>query len=167
MQVYRTILVTVDCTPVDDPIIKHVSALAVQNKASVHLIHVVHSHTLDQNRVLREKIEGRMESYRETLLNLGVEAIAIIKSGEPITEILEEIGSGKYDLVAMATHGHTFIGDVLFGSVSDSLKHKIRIPLLLIKSEINPDIKSETKSDVKSENNSENKSEIKSETKSG
>jgi len=135
MQVYRKILVTVDCTPVDDAIIRHVSILAVQNMASVHLLHVVHAHTLDQNRVLREKIEARMESYRDELLNQGIEVTATIRSGEPVTEILEEIGSGKYDLVAMATHGHTFIGDVLFGSVSDSLKHKIRIPLLLIKSE--------------------------------
>ena len=37
-------------------------------------------------------------------------------------------------LVAMATHGHTLIGDILFGSVSESLKHKISIPLLLLKS---------------------------------
>jgi nucleotide-binding universal stress UspA family protein len=35
----------------------------------------------------------------------------------------------------MATHGHSFIGDFLFGSVSRSLKHKISIPLLLLKSE--------------------------------
>jgi len=34
----------------------------------------------------------------------------------------------------MATHGHTFIKDILFGSVSDRLKHKIDIPLLLLKS---------------------------------
>lgn len=135
MQVYKKILVTVDCSPVDDAIIKHVSVLALQNKATVHLLHVVHSHTLDQNRVLRDKIEGCMEAYRDALLNQGIDAFAIVRSGEPVNEILDEIGSGKYDLVAMATHGHTFIGDALFGSVSDTLKHKIGVPLLLIKSD--------------------------------
>ncbi len=44
-----------------------------------------------------------------------------------------EIETGEYDLVAMATHGHNFFGDILFGSVSDSLKHKINVPLLLLK----------------------------------
>jgi nucleotide-binding universal stress UspA family protein len=135
MQVYKKILVTVDCSPVDDAIIKHIVALAQQNSATVCLLHVVHSHTLDQNRVLREKIEGCMESYRKMLQNLGIEASTVIRSGEPVTEIMDEIGKGEYDLVAMATHGHTFMGDLLFGSVSDSLKHKIRVPLLLIRSE--------------------------------
>ena len=135
MQVYKKILVTVDCSAVDDAIIKHVLALAQQNSAAVCLLHVVHSHTLDQNRVLREKIEGCLESYRRTFESLGIEAYTVIRSGEPVTEILDEIGKKEYDLVAMATHGHTLIGDMLFGSVSDSLKHKIRIPLLLIRSE--------------------------------
>jgi hypothetical protein len=52
MQVYRKILVTIDCSSVDDTIVAHVSALALQNNAQVALLHVVHSHTLDQHRVL-------------------------------------------------------------------------------------------------------------------
>jgi len=56
----------------------------------------------------------------------------VLRSGEPDTEILAEIEQHDYDLVAMATHGHSFIGDMLFGSVSRTLKHRIRIPLLLI-----------------------------------
>jgi len=35
----------------------------------------------------------------------------------------------------MATHGHGLLGDLLFGSVSDKLKHRIQVPLLLIKSD--------------------------------
>jgi nucleotide-binding universal stress UspA family protein len=133
MQVYRNILVAIDCSPVDDAIIEHVSALALQNSAKVYLLHVVHSHTLDQNRVLTEKARVTMAGYQETLEAQGVEAFILIRSGEPDPEILEEVESGNYDLVAMATHGHTFLGDLLFGSVSRTLKHKIQIPLLLLK----------------------------------
>ena len=113
MQVYKKILVAMDCSSVDDAIIEHVSALALQNNAQVYLLHVVHSHTLDQDRALRERR-------------------IVIRSGEPDAEILEEIEEKDYDLMAMATHGHTFIGDILFGSVSRTLKHRISIPLLLI-----------------------------------
>jgi nucleotide-binding universal stress UspA family protein len=133
MQLYKKILVAIDCSPVDDGIIEHVAALALQNSAKVYLLHVVHSHTLDQNRVLAEKARATMATYRETLEDRGVEAFILIKSGEPDPEILAEIEAGDYDLVAMATHGHTFLGDLLFGSVSRTLKHKIRIPLLLLK----------------------------------
>ena len=52
MQVYKKILVAMDCSPVDDAIIEHVSALALQNNAQVFLLHVVHSHTLDQDRAV-------------------------------------------------------------------------------------------------------------------
>lgn len=132
MQVYKKILVAMDCSSIDDAIIKHVSALALQNNAKVYLIHVVHSHTLDQDRALRETAETSLKSSREILQARGIETRVVIRSGEPDNELLEEIEEKDYDLVAMATHGHTFIGDILFGSVSRTLKHRISIPLLLI-----------------------------------
>ena len=132
MQVYKKILVAMDCSPVDDAIIEHVSALAIQNSAAVYLIHVVHSHTLDQERTLRERAEASLQARRETLKERDIEVHVVIRSGEPDKEMLREIEGGDYDLVAMATHGHSFVGDFLFGSVSRTLKHKIGIPLLLI-----------------------------------
>jgi len=132
MQVYRKILVTMDCSPVDDAVIEHVTALALQNRAQVHLLHVVHSHTLDQDRVMREQAERTLQYRCGILQEQGIEAHVLIRTGEPDPEILREIEEGDYDLVTMATHGHTFIGDLLFGSVSRTLKHRISIPLLLI-----------------------------------
>lgn len=132
MQVYKKILVAMDCTPVDDVIIEHVTALAIQNQAQVFLLHVVHSHTLDQDRELRKSAEMTLESCRNKLRDKGIDTTVVIRSGEPDEEILEEIDGKDYDLVAMATHGHSFIGDILFGSVSRTLKHKISLPLLLI-----------------------------------
>lgn len=134
MQVYKKILVAMDCSPVDDIIIGHVSALALQNNAKVYLLHVVHSHTLDQDRALHELATASLNSHCELLQDRGIKTSIIIRSGEPDAQILEEIEGNDYDLVAMATHGHTFIGDILFGSVSETLKHRINIPLLLLKS---------------------------------
>jgi nucleotide-binding universal stress UspA family protein len=134
MQLYKKILVAMDCSPTDDVIIEHVSALAIQNDARVCLIHVVHSHTLDQHRVLHETAERALTTRSAALRARGIDTHTILRSGEPDTEILNEIDSGNFDLVALATHGHTFIGDFLFGSVSDTLKHKLTIPLLLLRS---------------------------------
>ena len=135
MQVYKKILVTTDCSAVDEAILRHVAALARQNAAELYLLHVVHSHTLDQDRVLREEAETSLEFHRESLRSQGIEAYVLIRTGEPDAQILEEIEENDYDLVAMATHGHTFIGDILFGSVSRALKHRINIPLLLIRAD--------------------------------
>ena len=135
MQIYKKILVTIDCSDVDGPILAHAGALAQQNNAQVVLMHVIHAHTLDQDRALRDKSSIAMETYLAEMKRLGVDARLLIKSGEPEREIMKEIEAGDYDLVAMATHGHNFLGDILFGSVSGSLKHKINIPLLLLKYE--------------------------------
>jgi nucleotide-binding universal stress UspA family protein len=132
VQVYKKILVAMDCSPVDDTIVEHVSALAIQNNAQVYLLHVVHSHTLDQDSTLRQQAEIFLKPRCEALQARGVETHVLIRSGEPDAEILKEIEGKDYDLVAMATHGHTFLGDLLFGSVSRTLKHKISTPLLLI-----------------------------------
>ena len=132
MQVYRKILVAMDCSPVDDAIIAHVSALAIQNQAQVTLLHVVHSHTLDQDRALHDQAQAALTTHAESMRANGIDVGILIRSGEPDKEILDAIDQTAYDLVAMATHGHTFFGDLLYGSVSRTLKHKLSIPLLLI-----------------------------------
>lgn len=132
MQVYKKILVAMDCSEIDDIIVEHVTALALQNSAEVYLLHVIHAHTLDTDRVMRENAEKTLEAHREKMRAKGVNVEIIIRSGEPDDQVLEEIEKDDYDLVAMATHGHSFLGDILYGSVSNTLKHKISIPLLLI-----------------------------------
>lgn len=132
MPQYREILVAIDCSPADEPLVRHVSALAVQLGARVHLLHVVHSHTLDQERALREQALTVLERHRAALQGVGVEVELHLRSGEPDREILEEIDAQRYDLLAMAAHGHGLPGRILFGSVSRSLRGKLTIPTLLI-----------------------------------
>ena len=133
MRIYRNILVAIDCSAVDDAVIDHASALARQLHSTLHLLHVVHSHTLDQERILREQSATILEGYRKKLEIEGISVRVVIRSGEPEREILGEIEEHGYDLLAMATHGHGLTGRILFGSVSRNLRQKIPMPLLLIK----------------------------------
>ncbi len=133
MQVYKKILVAADCSATDGPVLDHVALLARQNRAEVVILHVVHSHTLDQDRALRERTEARLADYCERLKARQVAVTSRIRTGEPEEEVLREIEENDYDLVAMGTHGHGFLADILFGSVSDTLKHRISVPLLLLR----------------------------------
>lgn len=135
MHRYKTILAAIDCSEADKIVIEHVSSLAAQPGSVVHLLHVVHSHTLDQDRDLREQAVRRLNRYREEMQADGIDARVIIRSGEPEHEILCEIEENGYDLLAMATHGHRLPERILFGSVSRTLRKKITIPLLLINAE--------------------------------
>ena len=133
MKVYREILVAIDCSPVDDALVEQVSALALQLGATLHLLHVIHSHTLDQERFLREEATLILDRYRKKLEVEGIAVNVLIRSGEPEQEILGEIEKKSYDLVAMASHGHSLPERMLFGSVSRVIRQNISIPLLLIR----------------------------------
>jgi nucleotide-binding universal stress UspA family protein len=133
MKVYREILVAIDCSRVDDPLVEQVSALARQLGATLHLLHVIHSHTLDQERFLREESTLILERYRQQLESEGIAVRVVIRSGEPEQEILREIEETDYDLLAIAAHGHRLPERILFGSVSRVLRQNISIPLFLFK----------------------------------
>jgi universal stress protein A len=111
MGTYNRILVLLDCSPVDEAILCHIGNLARSESASVVLVHVVHSHTLDQDRALREKALKCMESRTAQLAASGVTADTLLLSGEPEVELVKEIRSGNYDLVALATHGHRLLAE--------------------------------------------------------
>ena len=78
MQVYTRILVAIDCSPVDEAIVSHVSVLAQQNKAEVVLLHVIHAHTLDQDRALRTKARKTLAGYKERLQGESVKTTVLL-----------------------------------------------------------------------------------------
>ena len=54
-------------------------------------------------------------------------------AGNPAAAIIQHIESDKFAMVVMGTHGHTGLKDILFGTTVDKLRHKISIPLLIVK----------------------------------
>ena len=133
MCLFTHILVLLDCSPVDDAILDMVVKLAGCGNATVTLVHVVHSHTIDQDRILKEKAEQCVAARLQQLTAASIQANTLLLSGEPEKELVKEINKGEYDLVALATHGHKVFSDLLLGSVSDHLKHEVDVPLLMVK----------------------------------
>ena len=133
MSLYHKILLTLDCSKVDDVIVEHILELAEIHHSEVDMIHVLHSHTLDQKEYMLEQSMKIIKVYEEKFQKKKIPVKILLKMGEPEEEILKIIEKENYDLIALATHGHHFLMDILYGSVSDTLKHKINIPILLIK----------------------------------
>ena len=133
MELYKKILLLLDRSDADKAIVEHVLSLAEMHTSQVFLCHIVHSHTLDQNRYLLGEAKSYLEEMKKTFASRHVPVEVIIGSGEPEKEILKELDKADYDLVAMGTHGHSKFFDILYGSVSNCLKHSTSIPILLIK----------------------------------
>jgi nucleotide-binding universal stress UspA family protein len=53
--------------------------------------------------------------------------------GDPATEIIKVARGEAVDLIAMTTHGHRLISDLLHGSTADKVRHEVDIPVLLLK----------------------------------
>ena len=54
-------------------------------------------------------------------------------SGEPARAILKTAEAEHCDLIAMTTHGHRLIADVIHGTTITKVRHESNIPLFLVK----------------------------------
>jgi nucleotide-binding universal stress UspA family protein len=131
--VYENILLLLDCSPVDEAILNHVVELARIHNSRVHLFHVVHAHTLDQQRVLVAETQKCLSRAQAVFEKQHIPATCSFSEGEPSELVLAKVTGSDFDLVALATHGHRGISDVVLGSVSRVLKHDSDKPILLLR----------------------------------
>ena len=71
-----------------------------------------------------------MESQFNTI---GIPVEVELAYGDPVTEIIKWIRLKGCDLVAMSTHGHRFIADMFLGATVSRVRHRISVPVLLLK----------------------------------
>ena len=62
----------------------------------------------------------------------GLRVETLLALGNPPTEIMKVAAESGCDLIALASHGHKLIGDLLYGSTIDKVRHNTTIPLLVI-----------------------------------
>jgi nucleotide-binding universal stress UspA family protein len=60
---------------------------------------------------------------------------ALLVLGDPPTEILKTAENEQCDLIAMTSHGHRLIGDIIYGSTISQVRHRTSIPVLLVRAE--------------------------------
>ncbi len=75
-----------------------------------------------------------LQNYKEILTEKGFKIETKLGFGKPNKTIPKIINEGNFDILVMGTHGHTGFKDILFGTTVDKLRHKIGIPLFIVKS---------------------------------
>jgi nucleotide-binding universal stress UspA family protein len=137
---YGRVLVPLEHTPTDDCILAHVRALARCTGSKILLIHVADGWAARNIRHLnlRESEEMRedrlyIERMAAALAADGFEADAILATGDPSTEIAAAAEREGCDLIAMATHGHRLLNDLVRGSVANEVRHRSMVPVLLVR----------------------------------
>ena len=137
---YHRILVPVENSNYDERILVHVRQLARYCGASVVLIHVADGWAARniQHLNLRESEEMRddrvyIERLASRLTADGLSAEALLATGDPSAEIAAAAEREHCDLIAMSTHGHRFIADLIYGSVANAVRHMTSVPVLLLR----------------------------------
>jgi nucleotide-binding universal stress UspA family protein len=137
---YQRILVPVEHSAADRTILDHIVRLIGLTRATLLLVHVADgwaARHFDELQ-LRESEEMRDDrAYLEQLVaelrEKGVEADWKLAMGDPASEIIRMAAQERVDLIAMATHGHRFVMDLLLGTTVDTVRHHVQVPVLLLK----------------------------------
>ena len=135
---YHTILVPVESSEYDEIILDHIVPLAQQNGSKLLLVHVAdgwaaryYGEEADSPEVREDR--QYLRELAEKLRKKGLEVEAILSFGDPGEEIIKLARERKCDLIAMTTHGHAFISDLLYGSASRKVRHGVDVPVLLLR----------------------------------
>ncbi len=139
---YKRILVAVEHSQADRTILEHVTKLAGLTGAELLLVHVADgwaARNYDQLK-LRESEEMKadreyLESLQRDLSARGFTVRTHLALGDPATELIRAAEAEHVDLLAMSTHGHRFLSDVVHGATADRVRHLVSIPVLLLKAQ--------------------------------
>jgi nucleotide-binding universal stress UspA family protein len=137
---YRNILIPLENSGADETILTHIKPLARMAGAKLLLVHVADGWVARNFQQLKlaeseEMKEDReyLESRTRELTDEGFVCDAVLALGEPSDEIIKLARERNVDLIAMTTHGHRFISDILYGATVDKVRHAVDVPVLLVR----------------------------------
>ena len=137
---YKRILVAIENSAADQTILAHITELARLTGAELLLVHVADGFAARHfdDLKLRESEEMRadrnyLEGLQRQLAAQGLKVEYELAMGDPATELIRMVEARNADLIAMSTHGHRFVADVIHGTTADKVRHLVKVPVLLLR----------------------------------
>ncbi len=148
MVAIKKILVPIDFSDYSKSALRYAIEFAKQFNAKLYLIYVVEpiiypadfsmgqvtfpSAEIDLNERAREELENLAKAE----IGDSLEYEVITKTGKPFAEINETASEIDADLIIIATHGHTGVEHLLFGSTAEKVVRKAPCPVLTLREPI-------------------------------
>ena len=149
---FSRVLVPLDGSKVGEaaiPVIEQlVDRLAPETKVEVILIGVITmlrhwvvvgeasapvSYTEEELKRIKERVTDNLLKAGEPLRKKGINISTIVSSGNAADEIIKAAEENKADLIAMSTHGRSGLRRLAFGSVTDKVLRRSRVPVLTVR----------------------------------
>lgn len=140
----RKILVALDTTVADIPVIEHARSLAKAYGSQLRLVHVAApppdfvgyeagpQYIRDVRAEELKHEHSELLRWREELLAAGIETDMRLVMGPTVETLAEEADSFPADLIIMGSHGRRGLARLFIGSVSEGVLKEHRWPLLVI-----------------------------------
>jgi nucleotide-binding universal stress UspA family protein len=141
----RRILVPIDFSEHSKNALKYSIPYAVQFGARLDLLYVVEPTIYPADfsfgqvgfpnieEELRKRGNEELVSLVRNEIKGRVEAEATVRTGKPFYEINEYARENKINLIIIATHGHTGVEHILFGSTVEKVVRKAPCPVLVVR----------------------------------
>jgi nucleotide-binding universal stress UspA family protein len=139
---HKRVLVALDGSAAGEMVMKFLMEIAGPLDMTVMLLHVLEPITpaAAEGVVMIDDVEARQREAEEYLAPIaamlrsqGVDAAWAIRHGRAADEILAAATENGADLIAMATHGRSGIGRLLFGSVAEAVLRRASVPVFMIR----------------------------------
>lgn len=134
---YSRIGITVDFSKNDRNTIRH-GLIQGGKDAEYFLIHIVETAAaryLGKTAMDYETQSdtSNLQKYCDNLFALGYHATPLIGFGGTAAAIAEISEGNNLELLVMGAHGHKGLKDLIFGTTVDSVRHKVKIPVLVVR----------------------------------
>ena len=137
---YHHILIPLENSTADETILAHIKPLARIAGAKLLLVHVADGWVARNFNQLQlaesdemKQDRAYLEKRTRELTTEGFTSAAVLALGEPSDEIIKLAREKDIDLIAMTTHGHRLVSDILYGATADKVRHAVNVPVLLLK----------------------------------
>ena len=151
MYSHKRVLVALDGSPSAEAVLRFVLDIAGPLDMTVRLLRVLEPIAavsvegtivsgFDDLEMRRREAAEYLKLLAGRLQAKGVITTCEVREGRAATEILAAARANKTDLIAMATHGRTGLGRLLFGSVAEELLRQAPVPVFMIRQPESADV---------------------------
>jgi manganese transport protein len=133
---YHKIAIALDFSENDQKLISY--ALGQGNiKTEYVLVHIVESASANiwaskSDDYETRKDQKQLTAYVDQLMEKGFSITGVLGFKNRAKEIVRLVNESNADMLVVGTHGHKGLKDIIYGQTVDSVRHSLKIPVLMV-----------------------------------
>ncbi len=136
----RVVALALELGAADRAVLDQVLAMPLPREVDVVLLHVAESaasrylgpETQDQE---SREDQAALDGIAGSLRAAGLGTRVMLGHGDVKTELARMVDEAKANLLITGSHGHRFLGDLFYGATTSGLRHLVRCPVLVVRSD--------------------------------